>query len=129
MIRVHSLENGTLRTAEGADAVPDAPTGDGRYWVEAIAPDAEESIALVLGLGLHELALEDALSEGHPPKLEDFGNHIFVIAHTPVGPDEPTTRKVSLFIAKSWIVTVERGDFGLLKGLQDRVRRDPRRFL
>jgi magnesium transporter len=129
MIRVHFLENGTLRTVEGADAVPDAPDREMRFWVEAVAPDAEESIALVLGLGLHELSVEDALSEGHPPKIEDFGNHLFLIAHTPVSEKERQTRKVAVFLSPTWIVTIERYDLKTLEVVADRVRRDPRRFL
>jgi magnesium transporter len=129
MIRVHFLENGTLRTVEGADAIPDAPDAAMRFWVEAVSPDAEESIALVLGLGLHELSVEDALSEGHPPKIEDFGNHLFLIVHTPVSEKERQTRKVAVFLSPTWIVTIERHDLSTLQLVADRVRRDPRRYL
>jgi magnesium transporter len=129
MIRVHFLENGTLRTVEGADAVPDPPDPEKRFWVEAVAPDPEESIALVLGLGLHELSVEDALSEGHPPKVEDFGSHLFLIFHTPVSETERQTRKVAVFLSPTWIVTIERFDLNTLQAVADRVRRDPRRYL
>jgi magnesium transporter len=129
MIRVLSFENGTVRTAEGATAVPDAPGPEERFWVHVAEPDAEEAIALVLGLGIHELALEDARNEGHPPKLEDFGTHLFLIAHTPLPGGDLETHKVSMFLSRGWIVTVEREARGILDPVAERVRRDPGRYL
>jgi magnesium transporter len=129
VIRVHTLANGALRTGEGSEAIPDAPGPSERFWVEAVEPSPEETIALSLGLGLHDLALEDALSEGHPPKLEDFGSHLFLIAHTPDPKAPGVTRKVSLFLSKTWIVTVERVPVEGFGVVRDRVQRDPTRFL
>jgi magnesium transporter len=129
VIRVHALVNGSLRTEEGPEAVPDAPSSTDRLWVEAVAPGPEEEVALCLGLGLHELAFEDAMNEGHPPKLEDFGKHIFLITHTPNPGEQTGTRKVSIFLSKTWIVTIEREHVLGMEAIADRVRRDPARFL
>ena len=95
-------------------------------WIEAIGPTGPELAALEQRFGLHELALEDAVKAGHPPKLEDFGEHLFVIAHTPVpGDDGEPTRKVALFLSKDWLVTVLRTPSPTIEAFLERVRKDP----
>lgn len=102
------------------------PDGGARVWVEVGAPSPDEVRALCAGFGLHELNLQDALQPGHPPKLEAFGEHLFLIAHTPTlsGRD---TRKVALFLGRDWLVTVTRLPLPLLDEVRARVLREPGR--
>ena len=72
------------------------PEGEDRAWYVVVAPDAEERRMLADRLGLHELAISDALRERHPAKLEDYGDHLFVIAHTPVEDEHLPTRKIAI---------------------------------
>ncbi|MGH7163705.1 MAG: magnesium/cobalt transporter CorA [Planctomycetota bacterium] len=126
MIRVYIYQDGRLTTIDGAGGVS-TPGADARVWVEAVAPTSSEVAALVALLGLHELSLEDALAEGHPPKLEEFEDHLFLIVHTPTAEGE--TRKIAIFVAKTWIVTVERTELSALDPLTKRVEKEPKRFL
>jgi magnesium transporter len=128
MIRLHVFEQGTLTSTEAPVACK-APGGAARTWIEVTNPEPGDFVMLVEGLGLHELALEDALAPGHPPKLEDFGEHLFLIAHTPDADDEGRTRKIAIFLAKTWIVTIVRLRVDVLDRVADRVRRNPARFL
>jgi len=128
MIRLHSFEHGTLSTTESPASCK--PTGaPAKTWIEVTNPEPGDFVTLVEGLGLHELALEDALAPGHPPKLEDFGDHLFLIAHTPDADDEGQTRKIAIFFSKAWIVTVVRLRVDVLDEVSERVRRNPGRFL
>lgn len=128
MFRIHQLVNGALETrAEGG--IVEKPASGVPTWFDVVAPTPDECTALVEGLGLHELALEDALRIGHPPKLEDFEEHLFLIAHTPVGDADEGTRKISIFLAKTWIVTVLRAPLERLAGLAERVQRRPDHYL
>lgn len=128
VIRIHQLVNGALETrAEGA-AIEKPPAGV-PTWFDVVAPTPEDCAALVEKLGLHELALEDALRVGHPPKLEDFEEHLFLIAHTPVSDVEEATRKLSVFLAKTWIVTLLRVPLDRLEGLVERVQKRPDHYL
>jgi magnesium transporter len=128
MIRIHQLVSGTLETLEAGAPVGPPPAGVSA-WFDVVAPTPEECAVLREKLGLHELALEDALRIGHPPKLEDFEEHLFVIAHTPVEDAEEGTRKISIFLAKTWIVTVLRAPLERLAGLTERVQRRPEHYL
>ena len=53
-------------------------------WVELQEPGAELLKRLGEELGLHELALEDALTSHQRPKLEEYGEHLFISAKTAV---------------------------------------------
>ena len=117
-----------LTTEAQPEAVRPPPKGE-RVWIEAIGPSVEECSQLVQGLGLHELALEDALLPGHPPKFEVFDDHLFLIAHTPDTDAEEGTRKIALFLAKDWVVTMLREPLERLSSIEARVQRDPERYL
>ena len=128
MLRVHHVSNHALRTDMEVEAVHPPAKGE-RLWVEAIAPSGEECSLLVGGLGLHELALEDALTPGHPPKYETFDGYLFLIAHTPDRDAEEGTRKIAIFLAKDWVVTMLRVPLERLDTVSARVQRDPDRYL
>jgi magnesium transporter len=79
-------------------------------WVALKDPDAAELDALQLEFGLHELAVEDA-SHGHQrPKIEEYGHSLFVVMHTvEIDKDEELhTGEVSVFVGKSYVVSVRR---------------------
>jgi len=128
MIRVHELVGKTLSGAEGIDALALAlnPTP---AWVHVEAPTPDETRALQERLGVHELAIEDALTPSHPPKLEEFDAHLFVIAHTPERDEEHVTRKVAVFLNKGWVCTLLRAPLPAFAALQARVARDPAQYL
>ena len=65
-------------------------------------------------LGLHELAVEDALDPKHLPKMEVYGDHLFVVARTVRLEGEAGHRRVAygntaIFLGRNFIVTVRHG--------------------
>jgi magnesium transporter len=103
--------------------------GSAGAWVEVVAPDEAECARLVADYGLHELAIEDALRIGHPPKLEDFGDYLFLIVHTPDLDGDIGTRKVALFLRKDRLVTILRAPLPPMDAIRGRVERDQARYL
>lgn len=55
---------------------------DNFIWVELAQPDQALLAKLGEELGLHELAMEDALTSHQRPKLEEYGGHLFISAKT-----------------------------------------------
>jgi magnesium transporter len=51
-------------------------------WIELKDPDPQLLSKLGEELGLHELAVEDALTTHQRPKLEEYGDHLFISART-----------------------------------------------
>ena len=82
-------------------------------WVDLCAPSEEELVELADELGIHELAVEDALGEHQRPKLDHYATHLFLSCHA-VGVDAERTHlvehEVDAFIGPRWLVTVRKSD-------------------
>src|SRR5437868_1181029 len=61
--------------AEVSDRLDDDGTV---VWVDFCTPSADDMIALASELGLHELAVEDALGEHQRPKVDYYSTHFFL---------------------------------------------------
>jgi Mg2+ and Co2+ transporter CorA len=55
---------------------------DNFIWIELASPDSRTITQLGDEFGLHELALEDAISIHQRTKLEEYGGHLFIAART-----------------------------------------------
>jgi len=55
---------------------------DNFIWIELASPDSRTITQLGEEFGLHELALEDAISIHQRTKLEEYGGHLFIAART-----------------------------------------------
>jgi magnesium transporter len=82
-------------------------------WVDFCNPDRAELEQLKGELGLHELAVEDALEPHQRPKLDHYENHSFLSSHiVRLAPDHVTLAKTEIdaFIGDRWFITVRKGD-------------------
>jgi len=78
-------------------------------WVDFWGEDIEqEQHILVERFGLHPMAIQDAQRERHPPKLEPFDDHVFILLKG-LGRETPDftfeTIQIALFVAKRFLVT------------------------
>ena len=82
-------------------------------WVDFCGPSKEELHELADELGLHELAVEDALGPHQRPKLDHYATHKFLACRA-VGLDvesgELTESEVDAFISHRWLVTVRKDE-------------------
>ena len=129
MILARSLRNGTVEMRRGPEALLEALSTEEPDWISVISPTQEELDALVEHLELHSLALRDAIKEDQPPKLEDFGEYVFFIVHTPVARAWSQTRKIAVFLAKNWIVTVQTTESDAMDAIAARVEQAPEHLL
>jgi len=83
---------------------------DGFVWVGLVEPD-EGLLAKLQGeFGLHELAVEDAHSAHQRPKLEVYGDSLFIVAQTAQMTDGIIAfGETHLFIGKRYLLTVRHG--------------------
>ena len=83
-------------------------------WVAYFEPEAPELALLAEEFGLHELAVEDAAHGHQRPKIEEYGDTLFVVLKT-VDPDpagssgELVIGEVDLFIGRNFILSIRRG--------------------
>lgn len=74
--------------------------------------------------GIHPLVMEDILEAHHRPKLEDYGDYLYVIlrAFPPGGEDYDRTEQISLIIGKNYVLTFQEHGEGLFDALRTRLR-------
>jgi magnesium transporter len=83
-------------------------------WIGLHEPD-DATLALVQKqFGLHELAVEDALDPKHLPKMESYGDHLFVVARTVHlegndGHGRIAYGNTAIFVGRQFIITVRHG--------------------
>ena len=91
-------------------------------WVDLCAPDADTLHELATELDLHELAVEDALSEHQRPKLDRYPTHSFVTCHAIRwnGPQDLAATEIDCFIGRRWLITVRKDEDFPVSALLDR---------
>jgi magnesium transporter len=112
VIKVFKHEGKRTTRVETLDPAWLRPDSGVWVWVDLDKPTAEESRLLTDVFHFHDLAVEDALAEIHHPKLESYGDYLYLILH---GIDfrakehEFRTQDVDFFVSDRYLVTVHPG--------------------
>ncbi len=79
-------------------------------WLGLVQPTNEYMREIQQEFGLHDLAIEDALTAHQRPKIEQYGESLFIVAKTAqlVG-DVIQYGETHLFVGKNFLVTVRHG--------------------
>jgi magnesium transporter len=76
--------------------------------------------------GLHELAIEDACSAHQRPKIEEYGDSLFIVLHTAhLGEDKVEFGESHLFLGPRFLVTVRHGASKSLSKVRERCEAMP----
>jgi magnesium transporter len=81
------------------------------FWLDLTAPSADDLAKLHELFGFHPLALEDSGEFGQRPKLDNYGDYIFLVfygAYRHSAEDQKPLREVHLFISGKYLITVHR---------------------
>jgi magnesium transporter len=112
MTRVLVHRDGETRPAPAVDPAWLRPDATEQVWVDLVpAGDAERRV-LADVFGFHELAVEDALSEVHHPKIEAYDGVLYLILHGVAAghqDEKLETRDVDFFLGRNFLVTVNSG--------------------
>ena len=92
--------------------------GSDRFaWLGLYEPTEEEFDAVGRDLGLHELAVEDAINAHQRPKLEVYGDSLFVVLKTARYLDATETiefGEIQVFLGDGFAVVVRHGEASAL---------------
>lgn len=133
MIRsLYRSQEGRLKTdlkpEEFAAALQD---GEGLLWVDLLDEpvDVCEPI-LRQTFGFHPLAVDDALEESHVPKVDDWGQYVYVVLHAIVFDDQDggrvDTQELDLFLGSNYLVTYHEQPIAAVDHTWASVQRDER---
>jgi magnesium transporter len=87
-------------------------SGEGLLWIDVAGITEGDGEFLERTLKLHHLAVEDCLSAAvHPPKIDDFGDYLFIIVHGinyAAESDIVETTELSLFLGPRFVISSHR---------------------
>ena len=115
MPRTRLYRNGVLESegfpiADVSDYIADPSV---MVWFDLCKPTADELASVSEELGLHPLAVEDAVHEHQRPKLDRYASHLFVTFYA-VALDTATGQlglcKVAAFVTANALVTVRKDE-------------------
>ena len=128
--RTRVYRKGTLE-AEGfavADVSEYLDQPDTVVWVDLCTPSKQQLHTLAGELGLHELAVEDALGPHQRPKLDRYATHLFLSCHgvrVDVDNGRLEETEVDAFVSKRWFITVRESDQFPIAPVLERWDRSP----
>ena len=129
MITVYVHVGGETRLADRVDPAWLTPDAGAVVWVDLTAPGPGEAKLLSDVFGFHELAVEDALSESHHPKVEAYDGYLYLILHGIAFQAAEhcfATHDVDFFVGLNYLVTVHDGTSRSVARLRDLCLRNER---
>jgi magnesium transporter len=123
-------ENGTRRDGQvELENALEAAQGENAFvWIGLYEPSEEEFAAVAREFEFHPLAVEDAIHAHQRPKIETYGETMFMVLKTAryVDPTEVITLgDIMLFVGQDFIVSVRHGEGSKLAQVRERVESDP----
>lgn len=95
-------------------------------WIELKSPDSQTITRLGEGLGLHALALEDAISTHQRPKLEEYEGHIFIATRTAqFWESRIEFGETHLFVGRNYVAAIRHDSGSGYQRVSERLQRRP----
>jgi len=122
-VMAFDLNNLLEQQLEGAGHLEPVLGRHALSWVnvDGLGDEAElREVARVFGM--HHLALEDVVHVNQRPKVEAFGDQLFVVLRMPRGEDGMDTEQFSLMLGKGFVVSFQEHPGDCLDPVRKRIR-------
>lgn len=105
------------------DAIADLLGRDEFFWLDLTDPGVPEANQLGEAFGFHPLPLEDMLKRNQRPKLEDYGDYMFLVYYGAgeEGGGAVQLEEVHAFLSGGYIVTVHEHRCAVLEEARERL--------
>lgn len=115
-----------VRSVEIGERI-DCPEDKSEFvWIGIVDPTVEELETLRLSYGLHPLAVEDARKGDQLPKIDVYGDQLFVVARTAhLAEHGIAYGETTLFVGHSHIISVRHGSTRSHSALRDHLEAAP----
>jgi magnesium transporter len=82
----------------------------GTLWVDFIGEPVEFAEPILRSFGFHPLAIDDALQETHTPKVDDWGDYVYIVLSTlnyrqEGGMFQAETDELDVFLGQNYVIT------------------------
>ena len=100
-------------------------------WVDFIGEPPEIAEPILLGFNFHPLAIDDALQETHTPKIDDWGDYIYMVLNImnykhEDGVFESEIDELDIFLGRNYVVTIHDQLFSGIEDAWSACQRDLR---
>lgn len=119
MVTIFAYRNGRCDEVTSIDRVWLNPGSGSVLWIDLEAPSIPESLILSDTFAFHHLAVEDAMAQGQPAKVEAYDGFLFAVLR---GADT----EVDFFVGPTYLVTVHRAESKAIAEFVDNARHSPR---
>lgn len=124
MLRVRVFADGRL--LDGDESLLETA---GLKWVDVLKPDEDVLGRLATRFGLHKLAIEDCLHLDQRPKVEEYGDHQFIVLQGFSTPSESwkdlEMHEMHFFLGKDWVISVHDKSHQCVEATHRRLEADP----
>jgi magnesium transporter len=97
-------------------------------WIGLLRPTEAQLLPVASEFGLHELAVEDAIVAHQRPKLERYGDTLFVVLRAATyldAEEEVEFGEIHVFVAPRFVLTVRHSRTPNLGAVRKRMEEDP----
>jgi magnesium transporter len=124
--------NGVTKTDLTQDEIKEVlQRNQGVLWVDLVQTPYTEAEQVLLELfGFHPLAVSDALDEMHVPRVDDWGDYLYLVLHDikfdPAQEEVFQTNELDIFLGKHYLVTYQNIAIPVVEKVHQNIERDPR---
>jgi magnesium transporter len=112
-----------------ADSVDECAVFRGKPTTTWINVNGIHQVELIEALGecfgLHPLLMEDILDTGQRPKMEDYGDHVFLVLKTLFFDEdekEIVAEQVSLVLGSNFVISFQETEADVFDGMRERIK-------
>lgn len=120
--------DGSVSVIEGADLVGPPPEGVLR-WIDLQKQDNDQLAVLAERFKFHPLTIEDCSHFDQRPKVEEYGDYLFLVTHgfrlTASSSEPLESLELHSFLAANYLVTVHADPIPSLESVWNRLKGDP----
>ena len=128
MIRAWLTDEASVRSVSLAEAQEALRTQRGHVWVD-FEDESEPVVTEALApFGVHPLVIEDMVVQVNRPKLDDYGDYVYIVVHSArwdSSQERPSLREVDIVVGERWIVTYHDGETRSVAAAAEMLPRRP----
>lgn len=110
LVAAFLYRNGKRQKPGEPDRLPHVKQPGDFVWIGLVEPSTDEMAALQEAYKLHPLAVEDSLHTGQVPKIDVYGDQLFIVTKTAhLEGDRIHYGQTAIFVAEQHIITVRHG--------------------
>lgn len=125
---LETAHQASARAGQHATLAPEQHVGSSFLWIDLDEPTEDDLVDVAKEFGLHPLAVEDAIHAHERPKLETYGDVVFVVLKTVRYDDAAESVQfgdVMVFVGRDFLITIHHHTTTSITGVRDDLEDRP----